>query len=69
MLGRGLGFGLISAAMFAAAAVTGGCTPRPSAEEAIVATAPPVYCYRTLGIPDCYREPLGPFDVNRTIHY
>jgi hypothetical protein len=37
--------------------------------SATVTKPPPVYCYRTLGIPDCYREPLGPFDVNRTIHY
>ena len=66
MVGRGLG--LIGAiAAFAAATATGGCTPRPSAEEAIVATAPPIYCYRTLAEPDCFAEPLGPFDANRLI--
>jgi hypothetical protein len=68
MLGRGLG--LIGAiAAFAAATTTGGCTPRPSAEEPIVAAAPPIYCYETLALPDCFAEPLGPFDDNRLIGY
>lgn len=69
MRGRGLGLTGALAALAVIAVATSGCQPRRSAEEAIVAQAPPVYCYRTLGIPDCYSAPLGPFDVNRTIHY
>ncbi len=63
---RGRGLGLIGAAIMVATA-TSGCTPRPSAEEPIVAAAPPLYCYKTLALLDCFAEPLGPFDANRLI--
>lgn len=58
-----------TAAAIAIAGAVSGCQPRQSAEEPIVAAAPPIYCYRTLAEPDCFAEPLGPFDANRLIGY
>lgn len=67
---RGLGGRLMgTAAAIAIAGAVSGCQPRQSAEERIVAAAPPIYCYRTLARPDCFAQPLGPYDDNRLIGY
>ena len=58
-----------TAAAFAVVAAMGGCQPRPSAEEPIVAAAPAIFCYRTLAEADCFDHPLGAFDDNRLINY
>jgi hypothetical protein len=57
------------AAAIVGAGMASGCQPRQSAEEPIVAAAPPIYCYRTLAEADCFAEPLGPFDANRLIGF
>jgi len=66
----GFGARLIgAAAAIAIAGAAGGCQPRPSAEEPIVAAAPAIFCYRTLAEADCFDHPLGPYDDNRLINY
>lgn len=45
--------------LLAVGAVSTGCAPRKSAEQAVVALPPPIYCYRTLAEADCHAYPLA----------